>query len=83
MRAELRDLAGSTSADVNGNGNDADKGAHKNHRHHPRRDVTEAQRVIKRYDIGDRRAGVVLCNLHAGCLARTFAGDGSTGDRLM
>ena len=58
MRAELRDLAGSTSADVNGNGNDADKGAHKNHRHHPRRDVTEAQRVIKRYDIGDRRAGV-------------------------
>jgi hypothetical protein len=58
VRAELRYLAGGTFADVNGNGNDSDKGAHENHRHDPRRYMSDAQRPIKRYDIGDRRAGV-------------------------
>jgi hypothetical protein len=58
VRAELRDFARGTFANVNGDGNDTDKRAHENHRHEPRRDVSDAQRVIKRYDIGDRRAGV-------------------------
>ena len=58
MRAELGDFAGGTFADVNGDGNDSDKRAHENHRHKPRRDVPDAQRPIKRYDIVDRRAGV-------------------------
>jgi len=58
VRAELRDFAGATFADVNGDGNDTDKRAHENHRHHPRRDVSDAQRPIERYDIVDRRGGV-------------------------
>lgn len=58
MSAELGDFAGGTPADVNGDGNDANKGAHKHHCHHPRRDVADAQGVIERYHIGDRRRGV-------------------------
>jgi len=58
VRAELGDFAGGTFADVNGDRNDTDKGADENHRHEPRRDVPDAQRVIKRYYIVDRGAGV-------------------------
>ena len=58
VRAELRDFAGATFANVNGDGNDTDKRADENHRHKPRRDVSDAQRPIERYDIGDRRGGV-------------------------
>ena len=58
VRAELGDFTGGMFADVNRDGNDTDKRAHENHRHDPRRDVSDAQRVIKRYDIVDRRAGV-------------------------
>jgi hypothetical protein len=58
VRAELGDFAGAAFADVNGDGNNTDKSAHENHRHHPRGDVPDAQRTIKRYDIVDRRAGV-------------------------
>ena len=58
VRAEFGDFAGGTFANVNGDGNDADKGAHENHGHDPRRDVSDAQGVIKRYDISDRLAGV-------------------------
>jgi hypothetical protein len=58
VRAELGDFAGGMFAYVNGDGNDTDKRAHENHGHDPRRDVSDAQRVIKRYDIGDRRGGV-------------------------
>ena len=58
MRAELRDFAGATFADVNGDGNDTDKGADENHRHDPRRDVPDTQRLIKRCNISDRRGGV-------------------------
>lgn len=58
MGAELGDLAGGTFADVNGDRNDTNKRAHKNHRHKPRRDVSDAQRPIKRYDISYRRGGV-------------------------
>ena len=58
VRAEFGDFAGGTFANVNGDGNDADKGAHENHGHDPRRDVSDAQGPIKRYDIGDRRGGV-------------------------
>ena len=58
MRAELGNFAGGAFADVNGNGNDTDKRAHKNHGYKPRRDVSDTQRVIKRYNIGNRRGGV-------------------------
>jgi hypothetical protein len=58
VRAELGDFPGGTFADVNGNGNDTDKRADENHGYDPRRDVSDAQRMIKRYDIGDRRTGV-------------------------
>ena len=58
MRAELGYFARGTFTDVNGDGNDSDKRAHENHRHKKRRDVSDAQRPIKRYDIGDRRGGV-------------------------
>ena len=58
MRAELGDFAGGTFTDVNGDGNDSDKRAHENHRHKKRRDVSDPQRPIKRYDIVDRLAGV-------------------------
>jgi len=56
--AELGDFAGGTSADVNGDRSDANESAHENRRHEPRRDVSDAQRVIKRYEIVDRRSGV-------------------------
>src|SRR5512132_1267568 len=55
VRAELGYFAGGTFADVNSDGNDTDKRAHENHRHKKRRDVPDAQRSIKRYDIVDRR----------------------------
>jgi hypothetical protein len=58
VRAELGYFAGGTFADVNSDGNDTDKRAHENHRHKKRRDVPDAQRSIKRYDIVDRRGGV-------------------------
>src|SRR3954454_4657586 len=58
MGAELGYFARGTFADVNGDGNNTHKRAHDNHRHEPRRDVSDAQRPIKRYDIGDRRGGV-------------------------
>jgi hypothetical protein len=58
VRAELGDFAGGMFADVNGDGNDTDERAHENHRHDPRRDVPDAQRLIKRHEIVDRRAGV-------------------------
>ena len=58
VSAKLGDFAGGTFANVNGDGNDTDKRAHENHRHDPRRDVSNAQRPIKRYDIRDRRGGV-------------------------
>src|SRR6266513_4561654 len=58
MRAKLGDFAGGLFTEVNGNRNDADKRAHENHCHDPRRDVPDAERVIKRYDIGNRRTGV-------------------------
>lgn len=58
MRAELGDFAGGTFANVNSDGDDTDKSAHDNRRHEPRRDVPDTQRVIKRYDIGDRLGGV-------------------------
>ena len=58
MGAELGYFAGGTFADVNGDGNNSDKRAHKNHRHKPRRDVPDAQRPIKRYDIVDRLGGM-------------------------
>ena len=58
MRAKLGDFAGGLFTDVNSDGNDTDKRAHENHRHEPRRDVPDAQRVIKRYEIIDWRTGV-------------------------
>ena len=58
MRAELGDLPGGTSADVNGNSNDANERAHEYHRNDPRWNMSDAQRVIKRYDIVDRRGSV-------------------------
>ena len=48
VRAELGYFAGGTFADVNGDRNDSDKRAHENHRHKKRRDVSDAQRPIKR-----------------------------------
>ena len=47
VRAELGDFAGGMFADVNGDRNDTDKRADENHRHNPRRDVPDAQRLIK------------------------------------
>ena len=47
VRAELGDFAGGTFANVNGDGNNTDKRAGENHRHKPRRDVSDAQRPIK------------------------------------
>ena len=58
MGAELGYFARGTFADVNGDGNDTDKGADDNRCYEPRRDVSDPQRPIKRYDIVDRRAGV-------------------------
>ena len=58
MRAELRDFARGTSTDVNSDRNDADKCAREYQRHHPGRNMPDAQRVIKRYNISDRRGGV-------------------------
>ena len=58
VRTELGDFAGGTFANVNGDGNDTDKRADENHGHDPRRDVSDAQGPIKRYEIGDRRGGV-------------------------
>ena len=48
MRAELGDFAGRFFADVNGDADDADKGANKDKGDQPRRNVTDAQGVIKR-----------------------------------
>ena len=58
MRAELGDFPGGTSADVNGDGNDANERAREYHRHDPGRNMPDAQRVIKRYEIIDRRGGM-------------------------
>jgi hypothetical protein len=56
--AELGDFTGGAFADVNGDGNHADECADKNQRHEPRRNVPDVQRVVKRYNVGNWRAGV-------------------------
>ena len=48
MGAEFGNLAGRFLADVNGDGYDADKRADKDKRYQPRRNMTDAQRMIKR-----------------------------------
>src|SRR5262249_53075044 len=58
MGAELGDFPGGFLAHVNRNPDHAGKGHDKNSRHQPRRNVTDAQRVIKRAPIRDRFGGV-------------------------
>ena len=58
MRSKLRDFSGRSFADINREPNYDHERAHKNQRHKPGRDVPDTQRVIKRDDIIDRRAGV-------------------------
>src|SRR5438445_6086535 len=58
VRVELLDFSGLVLADVNRNGNHSDKCAGKNQRHQPGRYVPDAQSLIKRNEIVNRRAGV-------------------------
>ncbi len=58
MRTELGDFSGRFLADVNRERNHSDKCAGKNQRHQPGRYVSDAQRLIKRDNIVNRRVRV-------------------------
>jgi hypothetical protein len=58
MRAKFGNFAGGSFANVNGDANDTDKRAGKDQCHEPGGNVSDAQGLVKRDDIVNRRAGM-------------------------